>query len=97
MRITTYNKGHILDIIITTTEDNPSQPTNTIAGPYILDHRFIILETPETKLETKIKRHKIRKLNENTMHEFCENFNNDQIMQVTTLEEAVSYMDEGML
>ena len=77
VRIPMHNKGHTLDIIITTTEDDPSQLTNTIAGPYISDHRLIILETSETKLETKIKRHKIRKINENTVHEFCENFNND--------------------
>ena len=35
VRIPTHNKGHSLDIIITTTEDDQSQPTNTIAGPYI--------------------------------------------------------------
>ena len=85
VRIPTHNKGHNLDIIITTTEDDPSQPTNTIAGPYISDHRLFILETSETKLETKIKRHKFNKINENTIHEFCENFNNDRILQATIL------------
>ena len=94
VRIPIHNKGHTLDIIISTTEDDPSQPTNTIAVPYISDHRLIKLETSETEVETKIKRHKIRKINENTIHEFCENFNNDQIMEAITLEEAVSNMNE---
>ena len=31
VRIPTHNKGHTLDIIITITEDDPSQPTNTTA------------------------------------------------------------------
>ena len=97
MRNPTHNKGHTLDIIITTTEDDPSQPTNKIAGLYISDHRLIILETSETKLETKIKRYKIKMINENSVHEFCKYFNNDRIMQATTLEEAVNYMNEEML
>ena len=71
VRIQTHNKGHTLDIIITTTEDEPFQLTNTIAGPYISDHRLIILETSETKPETKIERQTVRKINENTIHEFC--------------------------
>ena len=53
VRIETHNKDHTLDVIITTTEDNPFQPTNTIAGSYTSDHKLIILETSETKLETK--------------------------------------------
>ena len=40
---------------------------------------------------------KIRKISENTICELCENFNNDPIMQVTTLEEAVNNMSEEML
>ena len=54
VRIPTHNKGHTLDIIITTTGYGPFQPTNTIVGPYISDHRLIILEASETKPETKI-------------------------------------------
>ena len=55
VRIATHNKGHTLDVIITTTEYEPFQPTNTIVGPYISDHRLIILETSETKPETKVE------------------------------------------
>ena len=91
------HKGHILDVIITTTEDEPFQLYNTIAEPYMSDHLLTILETSETKLETKIERQKTRKINENTICEFCENFNNDPIMQVTTLEEEVNYMNEEMI
>ena len=61
------------------------------------DHRIIILENSETNPKTKIERQKIRKINENTIYEFCKNFNNDPIMQVTTLEEAVNNMNEEML
>ena len=35
-------------------------------------------------------------MNENTVHEFCNIFNNDPIMQATALEEAVSNMNEEM-
>ena len=72
VRISTHNKGHTLGVIITTIEDEPFQPNNTIAGPYISDHRLIILETSETKPETKIERQRIRKINENTIHEIYE-------------------------
>ena len=43
VKFPTHNRGHTLDVIITPTEDRPFQPTNTIAGPYISDHRLIIL------------------------------------------------------
>ena len=56
-----------------------------------------MLETSEIKLETKIKRHKIRKINEKTIHDFCKNFNNDLIMQATTYEEVFNNMNEEML
>ena len=39
----------------------------------------------------------MRKINENTICEFCKNFSNDLITQVTTLEEAVNTMNEEML
>ena len=94
VRIPIHNKGHTPDVIITTIEDEPFQPTNTIAGLYISDHRLIILETSETKPESKIQRHKIRKINEKSIYKFCKNFNNDPIMQATTLEEAVSNMND---
>ena len=44
----------------------------------------------EIKPKTKIKEQKFRQINENTIHTFCANFNNDPILQVTTLEEAVN-------
>ena len=97
VRIPTQNKGHTLNIMITTTEDETFQSTNAVAGPYILYHILIILETSETKLETEIERQKIRKINTNTIHEFCESFNNDPTMQAITLEQVVNNMDEEML
>ena len=97
VRIPTHNKGHNLDVIITTTEVEPFQPNNTIAVPYISHHGLIILETSETKSETKIERQKIKKIKGNTICEFCENFNNDPIIQATTCEEAVNNMNDEML
>ena len=97
VKIPTHNRGHTLVVIITLTEDRPFQPTNTIAGPYIFDHRLIMLETIKTKPKTKIKGQKIRNINENTIHKFCENFNNDPIMEVTALEEAVNHLNQEML
>ena len=97
VKISTHNRGHTLDVIITPTEDRLFQPPNTIAGPYILDYRCIILETMEAKPKTKLEAQKIRKINENTIHKFCENFNNDPIIQVTTLEETVNHLRQEML
>ena len=97
VKFLTHNSGHTLDDIITSTEDRPFQPTNTIAGPYILNHRLVILETMETKSKAKIKGQKIRKINENTIHKFRENFNIDPLIQVTTFEEAVNHLNQEML
>ena len=61
VQIPIHNRDHTLDVTITVTEDGPFQPSNTIAGPYTLDHRHIILETMETKLTTKIEGQKNQK------------------------------------
>ena len=58
---------------------------------------LIILETTEPKPRIKIEEEKIRKINENTTHKFCENFNNDSIIQVTPPEEAVNHLNQKML
>ena len=50
----------------------------------------------ETRPGTKIEGHKIRKINENTIHKFCETFNNDPIIQVTTLEDAIDHLNQEM-
>ena len=97
VKVPTSNRCHNLDVIITPTEDGPFQPTNTMVGPYISDHSHIIFEIMETKPKTKIQRQEIRKINENTIHKFCENFKNDPIIQVTALEEAVSHHNQEML
>ena len=76
VKIPKHNRGHTLDVIITLTEDRPFKPTYTIAGPYISNHRLMILETTETIPEIKIEEQIIRKINENTIHKLCENINN---------------------
>ena len=55
VRNPTHNKGHTLDAIFTTTEDEPFQPINTIAGPYILDHRLKILKPQKLNWKPKLK------------------------------------------
>ena len=55
-----------------------------------------MLETKETKPKTTIEGQKIRKIM-NRIHKFCDNFNNDLIKQVTTLEEAVNLLNKEML
>ena len=97
VKITTHNRHHTLEVIITPTEDGLLQTTNTIAGPYISDHRLVILETMETQPKTQTERHKMRKINESTIHTFCEYFYTDPIKQVTTLEEAVNHLNQEML
>ena len=92
----TQRRSH-LDVIITPTEDRLFQITNTRDGQYISDHRLIILETMETKPKTKIEGQKIRKINENTIHKFCDNFNNNPVIQATTLKKAVIHLSQEML
>ena len=59
IKIPTHNRGHTLDVIITLTEDKSFQPTNMIAGPYISDHRLMILETMKLNIKPKLKDRKL--------------------------------------
>ena len=97
VKIPKHNRGHTVDVITTPTEDRSFLPTHTIAGPYISDHRLMILEASETKPKTKIKGKKIRQINENKIHKFCENLNNDPIILATSLEETVNHLNQEML
>ena len=52
VNIQRHNLGHTLDLIITPATYQGS----LIAGPYISDHRFIILETLHTKPKPKLEK-----------------------------------------
>ena len=51
----------------------------------------------ETKPKTKIEGQKIRKINENIIPKFCENFNNNPIIQETILENGVNHLNQEIL
>ena len=61
VKIPTHNRDHTLDVIITLTESIPFQPTNTIAGPYIPDHRLINLKPLKLNLKPKLKDRKLER------------------------------------
>ena len=51
VKIPTHNKGHTLDVIIITNSTRFNNVGELVPGPYILDHRLLILETTINKLE----------------------------------------------
>ena len=51
VKIPTHNKGHTLDVIITTNSTGFNNVGETIPGPYISDHRLLILKTTLNKIE----------------------------------------------
>ena len=65
VKIPTHNKGHTLDVIITTNSTGFNNVGELVPGPYILDHRLLILETAINKLEPQTITTKGRKPTKN--------------------------------
>ena len=53
VKIPTHNNLHTLDVIITTKSTRFNNVGGIIPGPYISDHRPLILETAINKIEPK--------------------------------------------
>ena len=55
VKIPTHNKGHTLDVIVTTKGTRFNNVGDIIHGPSISDHRLLLLETAINKIEPKKK------------------------------------------
>ena len=80
VKIPTHNKGHTLDAIITTKSTGFNNVDEIIPGPYISDHRLLILETTIDKIKPKRVLTKARKSAKNINNIFKEKFNNNEIL-----------------
>ena len=95
IKFPTHQLGHTLDLI--TTESTTKHTCTPIPGPYLSDHRMVIIETNNKKL-TEIPQYKeYRKLTEAAIMEFQQSFNNQPILDMTNLEDAICQLNDQML
>ena len=97
IKIPTHNKGHTLDIIITTKSTGFNNVDEIIPGPYISDHRLLILETTIDKIKPKRISTKARKSAKNIINIFKEKFNDKEILNSATLKDALNQFAKEVL
>ena len=88
VNIPTHNLGHPLDLIVTPATYHGS----LIAGPYILDHRFITLETSHKKPTPKLERTTMQKFTNDTITQFKSEIKNMPILESTILNMAANQL-----
>ena len=93
VNIPTHNLGHTLDMIITPATYHGS----LIAGPYILDHSFITLETLHTNPKPKLQKRTLWKFTDDAITQFKSEFNNIPILESTTLDMEDNQLKNEML
>ena len=69
----------------------------TNPGPYLSDHRMVIIETTSMKLIEAPQYKEYRKLTTTAITEFRKNFNNQPILDATNLEDAIHQLNDQML
>ena len=97
VKIPTQNKGHTLDVIITTNSTGFNNVGEQVPGPYISDHRLLILETTINKLEPQTITTKGRKPTKNINNIFKEKFNDREFLKSTTLDNAINHFTKEVL
>ena len=97
VKIPTPNKGHTLVVIITTNCTGFNNVGEIIPGPYILDHRLLILETTINKIEPQKITTKYRKSAKNINNIFKEKSYDKEILKSTTLEDAINHFTKEVL
>ena len=93
INITTHNLGNTLDLIITP----ETYHVSLIAGLYISDHRFITLETSQTKPKPKLEKRTMQKFTNEVITQFKSKLNYLPILESTTLDMAASQLNNEML
>ena len=91
VKIPTCNKGHTLDVLITTNSTGFNNVGELVPGPYILDHRLLILETTINKLEPQTITTEGRKPTKNINNIFKEKFNEKEVLKSTSLDDAINH------
>ena len=89
VKIPTHNKGHTHDLIITTKSTGFNNVGDIIPGPYILDHKLHLLETTINKVKPKKATTMSGKSIKNINNIFKEKFNDEEILNSMTLEDAI--------
>ena len=97
VKIPTHNKGQTLDVIITTNSTGFNNLDEIIPGPYISDHRLLILKTTINKIEPPKITTKARKSAKNINNIFKEKFNDKEILKSTTLKDAINHFTKEVL
>ena len=97
VKIPTHNKGRALDVVITTKSAGFNNVKDIIPGPYISDHRLLILKTAINKVEPQKVTTKTRKSINNINNVFKEKFNDKEILDSTTLNEVINHFATEVL
>ena len=95
IKFTTHQLGHTLDLIAM--EPATKFAFTPIPGPYLSDHRMVIIETTSMKPTEPPQYKEYRKLTTTAITEFQKNFNNQPILDATNLEDAIHQLNDQML
>ena len=95
IKFPTHQLGHTLDLIAT--ESTTKLTCAPIPGPYLSDHRMVIIETNSKILTEKPQYKEYRKLTEAAITDFQQSFNNQPILDVTNLKDAINQLNDQIL
>ena len=95
IKFPTHQLRHTLDLIAT--EPATKFACTPIPGPYLSDHRMVIIETTSMKPTEAPQYKEYRKLTTTAITEFQKNFNNQPILDATNLEDAIHQLNDQML
>ena len=83
IKFPTHQLSHTLDLIAT--EPATKLTCTPMPGPYLSDHRMVIIETTNKKQTEALQYKEYRKLTTAAIKEFQKTFNNQPIIDATTL------------
>ena len=95
IRFLTHQIGHTLDFIATESTIKLTCPS--LPGPYLSDHRMVIIETNNKKLTETPQYREYKNQTEAPMTEFQQSFNKQPILDATNLEDAINQLNDQML
>ena len=90
-----HNLGHTL--LLTATEYNPRQQITSIPGIYVSGYRIVCIQPSGNKPKHNKQEVKFRKVTEEAINKFIDQFNNQLVLEATTLEDAIFHLNDQML
>ena len=84
----THKSGNMLDLIISEIQSSATIMTTT-PGPYITDHWAIVSTLNIKKVQPKRQDHQVRRLHAVTTEQWINEFNPDNVVLSTNLDESV--------